>query len=229
MLERTFHNYKNSSFWLLLAVLVHLLIFAGFAVQFHPVFQTEEEDSALPAYMYHEDTPQRPTPNRMPETTENTPPPLPDAAQESVAAPPQKVVDTSTNGILPAAKPATATPAENHEGKTKSFRYKVPMGSINMKSEKQMDVPLLRILSKATAAKLFYPKIAEDFRISGTCKIRFLITPQGEVSDVTVVESSGAGVLDSAGLETIKAISPVQGVAPYLKEPQYLTVALIYD
>jgi TonB family protein len=225
MPEKTFSYFKNSV-WLLLALLAHLIFFTGMALQFHFTPVDFEVNRALPAYMYHDDKPPRPTPNTMPETTENEPPPQPQE-EASAASDPTKG-ETSVNGILSAQKPST-TEQSKTEGQTRSFHYKVPTGSINFKAEKQVDRPLLRILSIATSAKLFYPKIAEDFRISGTCKIRFRITPEGEVSDVSVVESSGAGVLDSAGLETIKAISPVEGVGPYLKEPQYLVVALIYD
>ena len=220
-------SHVRNSIWLLLALLAHLLVFITFSIQLKnslPEIQ-EEEDKALPAYMYHDDSPPRPTPTSMPETSNYSPPPEPAAGSEITI--PDKT-ETAQDGILPTKKAVAVTTSEN-QGKAKSFRYKVPQGSINVKAEKQVDVPLLRILSIATAAKLFYPKIAADFQVTGTVKIRFLITPEGTISNVSVVDSSGAGVLDKGALETIQAISPVKGVAPYLKEPQYLTVALIYD
>jgi TonB family protein len=226
MLATAFRNLKNS-IWLLLALLVHLLLYVTVAVHFAPVVYTDEEDKSLPAYIYHDDTPPRPTPYVMPDTTANVP--LPETTQSTAApAPQEKQNETDKNGILPTEKTA-ASQQEQKEGKTRSLNTRTPMGAINIKAEKQVDRPLLRILSKATAAKLFYPKIAADFRVSGKCLIRFLITPQGEVSDVTLVESSGAGVLDTAAMETIKAISPVAGVSEYLHEPQHLTVDIIYD
>jgi TonB family protein len=221
-------SHVKNSLWLLLALLAHLLVFITFSIQLKnslPAAEEAAEDKALPAYMYHDDSPPRPTPTSMPETSENTLPPEPAAGAEITL--PNKA-ETANDGILPAKKQVDVATTQN-EGKVKSFRYKVPQGSINIKAEKQVDVPLLRILSIATAAKLFYPKIAADFQVTGTVRIRFLLTPEGTVSDVSVVESSGAGVLDKGALATIQAISPVKGVAPYLKEPQYLVVALIYD
>jgi TonB family protein len=222
-------SHVSISIWLLLALLAHLLLFITFSIQLKNSYPevAEEEDKVLPAYMYHEDSPPRATPTSMPETSENMPPPEPPADAGSEITTPEKV-ESATDGTLPAKKPVDTTMVQ-HEGQTKSFHYKVAQGSINVKAEKQVDIPLLRILSIATAAKLFYPKIAADFQVTGTVKIRFLITPDGTVSDISIADSSGAGVLDKGALETIQAISPVKGVASYLKEPQYLTVALIYD
>jgi TonB family protein len=210
--------------WLALALLTHFLLLLGFTIQFIGSPHVDTEDKPLPAYFYHEDKP-RPTPAKMPDTTADTPPP---EQQASAAAPAPKEVTVDTNGTLPAAKPVVASPQIQNEGQTKNSTYKTPMGAINFKAKNEVDRPLLRILSKATAAKLFFPKIAQDFEIRGTARIRFLIAPDGVLSEITLVESSGAGVLDQAALQTMNAISPVADVGPYLKEPQYLVVALIY-
>lgn len=223
MLDWSKRNSQHILFWLTLALLVHLLIFAGFTLQFIGAPAKEEEDKPLPAYIYHDDNP-RPTPDKMPTTADDAPPPEP---QGSPGNPAPKQIETDPNGILAPQKVSTAQPAQQ-VGQTKTSSYQVPAGAINFKAKNEVDVPLLRILSKATAAKLFFPKIAQDFQLTGRAKIRFLITPAGVVSNVTLVESSGAGVLDQAALETMNAISPVQGVEPYLKEPQYLVVDLIY-
>ena len=215
----------KNSVWLLLALIVHLFFFMTVAAQWVPASVSSEEDKSMPAYIYHDDNTPRPTPTQMPTTTDNVP--MPESEAKSQANP-EKANETDKLGILPKQKTSTSSET-NKEGKKRTLNTSVPMGAINIKSEKPVDVPLLRILSKATQAKLFYPKIAADFRVSGTCKIRFLINPQGEISDVTMVESSGAGVLDNAAMETVKAMSPVQGVSDYLKEPQHLVVALIYD
>jgi TonB family protein len=207
-------------FWL--AVLLHLLLFLSFTVQlvFPSKDYSEKSDGEkpMPAYIYHEDHP-RPTPSVMP--NDATPPPQ-NATQSEVS----KKEEVDVNGIL-RPKPET-TPQTSNVKQSKSYSYSVPSGSVNLKSDKQIDQPLLKILSIATAAKLFYPKAAQDFQVMGTAAIRFLISPDGRVSDVSLIESSGAGVLDKAALQTMNAISPVKGVDLYLKEPRYLVVNLIY-
>jgi TonB family protein len=208
-------------FWL--AVLLHLLLFLSITVQlvwFPSKDYSEKSDGekAMPAYIYHEDHP-RPTPAVMPN---NASPPPENPPQPEVI----KKEEVSVNGILKAQP--EAKPEVSHEKQSKSYSYSVPAGSVNLKSDKQVDQPLLRILSIATAAKLFYPKAAQDFRVEGTAVIRFLISPDGRLSDINLVSSTGAGVLDQAALQTMNAISPVKGVELYLKEPRYLVVNLIY-
>lgn len=216
---RKLQNY----FWF--AVLLHLLLFLSFTVElaFPIASEKSEGEKPLPAYFYHDDKP-RPTPTVMPDDSK------PPAETAQPAAEPEKQIEISADGTFrEVTQPQQVQQKTTEYKQTKSYSTSVPSGAINLKSEKQIDQPLLRILSIATAAKLFYPKAAADFRITGTTQIRFLLSPDGELSDITLIQSSGTGVIDKAALATMNAISPVKGVDLYLKEARYLTVELIYD
>lgn len=94
---------------------------------------------------------------------------------------------------------------------------------LNMKSDEKIDAPLLKLLSEATAAKLVYPQISIAFRQTGIAKIRFYLFPDGRVTQVSLLKSSGFDPLDNAALNAIRAISPVRNTNLYLKKPQYIT------
>jgi len=64
--------------------------------------------------------------------------------------------------------------------------------------------------------------------LRGKSEVGFTIHPNGEVTDVSLLTSSGSSVLDDSAVATLKAISPVKDVDRYLKEDQYIVVGIIY-
>jgi protein TonB len=200
-------------FWLVL--LAHLLLFFSFALTLVQLQQQPEapdedaENSAakpVPSYVYQE--PQKPA-----VTAENQ---LPVASDRLIKQPhptPKQLANTATQQekSLPA-KPAKAGTDPD-----------------TVMANNKTDKPLIKLLSRATSKKLAYPKSAQDFHVTGKTNVRFYLTPDGQVSDVTLVGSSGSDVLDEAALNAIRAISPVKGVNTYLSYPKYLVVGIIFS
>ena len=53
-----------------------------------------------------------------------------------------------------------------------------------------------------------YPRLASIRQVCGTVVIHFIITPEGAVKEIDIVQSSGSSVLDQAGLKAVKDASP---------------------
>ena len=206
------------SYFFLFALLCHLLLFVGLTSSFtfwvHPAQDPPESDEQkgnyVPSYVYHE-------------------PPKPMSASAPVApsTPVTKSVSgqqaVSKQGLLPT---TVKTPRETKTSKaSRSQSASIP----NLISMKKIDKPLLKLLSKATIAQLRYPKSASDFLVKGRVLVEFMLFPSGLVSDVTLVQTSGSGVLDQAALDTINAISPVEGVDQYLQAPESIEVGIIFS
>jgi protein TonB len=215
---------KKLRYCFLLVLLLHLLLFFSFSVvlvaseeETKPEMDEESKaEKILPSYVYREQ------------------PTLP--AQPALPAPlsldnsPTK--ETSKQGILKAQKEAPKAapkPEETRIGEPSKTQSGAPHADpANLIADKPTDKPLIKLLIRATGAHLFYPKAAQDFRIMGIVRLQFHITPEGIVSEVKLLRTSGSSLLDDAGLYAINHISPVKGVDAYLKEPRTLSVGIIF-
>lgn len=63
-----------------------------------------------------------------------------------------------------------------------------------------------------------YPYQAQRQRREGMVKLQFVVHPDGQVTDVSVVESSRFDVLDEAARKAVNAISPFQLAANFIYE-----------
>lgn len=102
------------------------------------------------------------------------------------------------------------------------------MTPVHLIGDKNIDAPLLKLLGEAISANLVYPRLAIDFRIKGTTLVGFTLHPDGNVTNVQVVQSSGAGVLDDAAYDAIHDMSPVHRVGKYLKKTKFMVVGIIF-
>jgi TonB family protein len=209
--------WRNKVFWLPVSVLLHVLLFmsffVGFTWQTEPVFKPE---AYVPAYVY-----QQPTP------------PAEVAPSSTVASHPTKVIPTAKTGIeKPVTTSAEAIPAipSLKELKAVTFSKKVEkvQDDVRMIGDKKMDAPLLKLLGKALSQHLRYPRVAVDFNVTGLVTIGFLLYPDGHLTNIQLVHSSSADVLDSAALAAVKAMSPVIHVDSFLDKPKYLVVGVLF-
>ncbi|EKD71762.1 MAG: hypothetical protein ACD_46C00103G0003 [uncultured bacterium] len=99
---------------------------------------------------------------------------------------------------------------------------------IHLIGENKIVKPLVKILANALSKHLFYPRSAADFNLTGVVLVGFVLHPEGYVTDAKVVKSSGAGVLDDAARTAVSAMSPVPNVEPYVKQPEFLVVGIIF-
>lgn len=196
---------QRHSFWLALGL--HMLaLLTATIVLINPHVPEPRPEVNIPSYVYHE-TLQAPAEKSQPKSN----PPQPQ------------------NGFE---KPQPNEPEQTQEGNTTSqmqvINISKPSEPVHLIGDKTIDAPLLTLIGKALTRQLIYPKIALDFNIRGTPLIGFLLHPDGTISDVQLVRSSGAGVLDSEAIRAALSISPLKHVNAYLQEPKYLVIGIIF-
>jgi protein TonB len=197
---------------LLLAVILHLLLFSG--ISYTGLTQTplprRHEMPALdiPAYVAQQD--------------EQSP---------SLLQPPspvkEKEIPTSKDGIE---KPVVTQP---HVLPKPSQFQEVKTGQpteepVHLIGDKKVSKSLVVLLGKAITAHLIYPKSAMDLNVRGTSYVGFTLYPDGRVSDIKVLKTSTADVLDQAAFNAINAISPVKHVDTYIQKPEYIVFGIIF-
>jgi len=139
----------------------------------------------------------------------------------------QKAVPTSKLGIEKPAMPRTRP----------SFNTSHPIDisqspetePVHLIGDKKIDRPLLTLLGKALTKHLIYPKSALDLNVRGTAVIGFVLYPNGAVSDVQLLSSSRADVLDRAAISAASAIGPVARVGQYLTQPKFMVIGIIFQ
>lgn len=103
------------------------------------------------------------------------------------------------------------------------------MKPLTLKSNKNLDQPLLKILHDAIALNQSYPEDALALNQSGIVKIGFLIHPDGIIEKVSLIKSSGVECLDSAAITAVRTLPPVVAARDYLKEVKYLAVEVMFQ
>lgn len=198
---------KKISYCLLIAFLLHLLFLLSVSIKFIFTPNKIQENDPLPAYVYREEknNPIPPTKNNSMEAKQNEP--------------------ISKFGIKKS-QPLQKTQRVSTE------RYSLSTGDQNinlmLKAPKQIDKPLLNILTKAMAAHLRYPKIAMDFRVMGTAIVGFVLSPNGEISQVTLLRSSGTKMLDEAAMSAVNEAGPLHHIESYLTEAGPFSIGFIF-
>lgn len=87
---------------------------------------------------------------------------------------------------------------------------------------------LLRVMMKLNRAKR-YPRRARLAGIEGRVEVEFVITTDGEVSEVKLVSSSGSPLLDRAGLNMVRDASPFDPIPEALStEELRLIVPVVF-
>ena len=77
---------------------------------------------------------------------------------------------------------------------------------------------LLSLLHQAIDKHKRYPYQARRQRREGLVKLQFVVHPNGQVTNVSVVQSSRFDALDDAARDAVNAISPFQLAANYIYE-----------
>lgn len=210
---------------LIISLLLHLLLVINVSgVLF--IYRPKAEDRPYvytPSYLYH---------------PKMVMPPMPQShmvqhKQSHVAA--QKTVPTARDGIEKPVpihqirsenQPQEMNPNQLYQ--LKPLQYSPHSEPPDEKSDTKVNIPLLNLIHEAVASRLVYPKAAIDFNESGTVKIGFVIYPNGELTDVTLVQSSGSDILDNAALTAVNTMWPVHGVDKYLTKPRYIAGYIVF-
>lgn len=197
---------QKYSFWL--AVLLHLLFFLGVSYVWitHNIVEEKPAATYIPSYAYHESSSAA-------------------AFQQSSTQTPQKEIPTSKSGIQ---KPVfnTRSVRFNQVVDISSSKNSEPVHLIG--DTKKTPQPLIILLGKALTAKLIYPRAAIDLTVKGVSVIGFLLHPDGHVTDVQLLKTSRADVLDQAALAAAREISPVKNVSQFINEPKPIVFGIIF-
>lgn len=199
-------NPRLVSFFLL-ALLLHLSLLTSLVVRFKSK-ASDLDLKPLPAYIYREE-------KFNPQSIQQTP--------------------VEVEEKKPVSKMGIEKPIPEKKKQAQSKTETLSMGNgmqninLNLQVKNQMDKPLLNLITKSVAAHLVYPKSAIDFRVMGRAMIGFILYPDGHLTDVTLMQSSGAEVLDQAALAAINNIAPVKNVNFYLKEPEPMMMGIIFQ
>src|SRR3990167_8137821 len=111
----------------------------------------------------------------------------------------QQKEETARDGIeKKAVSLAERATAQQFAGVVDPKKWEDP---VHLIGKQKMTKPLIKIIGQALTARLVYPKIAIDFRLKGIAYVGFVIHPNGQVTDVQLVKSSGTQVLDMAALK----------------------------
>lgn len=192
-------------FWL--ALLIHIILLASFTVSLSFHATKPELNLPIDTYIYQE---------------EKNNPVQPHPALDN---PSEEKEETSKIGLE---KPNPKKLLTDKQTTAENMSVGKGEQNINLtlKTNNKMNKPLLNILTKAVAAHLTYPKIAIDFRLRGLVTLGFLLSPDGGISEIEVLKSSGTSVLDQAATSAIAASSPLKNIAPYLTktEPFLFTI-----
>lgn len=97
------------------------------------------------------------------------------------------------------------------------------IGDINGESD-----PLIILLGRALSKHFQYPEIAGKFGIAGRALIKLTLQPEGNITDVIVVESSNNHELDSAALYAVNAAPRIKDADHYIKKPKTMVIGFIF-
>ena len=76
---------------------------------------------------------------------------------------------------------------------------------------------------------LLYPASAQDMQIQGTVTVGFTVLPQGTITDIKIIHSSGDTILNSAAKNTVKWISPFLPAKKHLQHPSAFVVNIVFS
>lgn len=198
--NKIIHFLERSSFFI--AVLLHVLLFSGMSYTgFNKPLPLPHRDMPaldIPAYVTHD-----------------------------VSEIKQEIMPISPQGILkPQAMPTPSLPRPSQ------FQA-VEVGQsteepVHLIGDKKVSKSLIVLLGKAITAHLIYPKSAMDLNVRGTSYIGFMLYPDGRVSDIKLLKTSTAEILDKAAYDAVYAISPVKHVDTYIQKPEFIVFGIIF-
>lgn len=202
---------------LLLSVLIHLFFFSSFTVVWlkAPKFK-KPPGMYVPSYVY-----EKSAASTRPSQAKVEPEPVKKQLEQLAEQP--KPVESEKIAL-----PNTNNPRSVNQMRIQtSSKKSEPIHLVGDK--KVLPKPLIKLLAKALSAHLMYPKIATDFNVRGIAYVGFSLHPNGDVTDVAIVKSSQAGVLDEEALAAVRAISPVKDITPYVDKKRFMVVGIIFN
>jgi TonB family protein len=202
--------------------LLHLLLIAAYLLLliYQPALPDLSPATYVPSYTYHEAASAPPQPPA---------PPVPQ--RQSTQSQDQ---DKRTSSPIGIEKPVSSFKKSDKSEKSantakQAVSFSKNNQDVHLIGDKNLPKPLIKLIARALSARLSYPRVAIDLNIKGTSVVKFLIHPNGQVTQIQLTRSSGAAVLDQAALAAVYAMSPVVNVSAYLEEPKDMEVGIIFN
>jgi protein TonB len=159
-------------------------------------------------------TPPRPAPNSEPTPEDKeTVATLPPSVEVAPPAPPQVKEQSSSPPsatTAPPSKPVTNVTPPRHPTRSQPSHFNLPKGPNG--GNRYLSAVRDDILSK-----LIYPPAARYIRLEGTAQYGLLVDRQGRLLQVRLLQSSGADILDKAGMEMIERSAPLRPLPSGIK------------
>lgn len=220
---------REHALWL--SLLGHFLFFGSFILVIH---FTADKAPPLPSAAvsaYAVTAMAMPTPA----VTPSPPTPTPIKTQEKSLKKTKDIVEKPMKAV---ATPKPAAQAKPLQGK-REIRFSKASPPIDLTNpydreplhlvgESKIVPPLVRILARAIGQHLYYPRVAAEFNLRGVVLVGFVLHPEGYITDVRVVKSSDAGVLDDAARDGVAAVATVGQVSEYVDKPEFLVIGVIF-
>lgn len=104
--------------------------------------------------------------------------------------------------------------------------------SVSTASAKPQGLPtqtLLALLHQAIQKHQQYPENAQEMRRQGRVTVKFVLNPDGTVSNVALIKSSGTDSLDHAALAAINDAAPYVFVNHYIHSSQEYRIDVVFE
>lgn len=88
---------------------------------------------------------------------------------------------------------------------------------------------LLEILHNAIAANLIYPESALLLNQNGTVKIGLTLFPNGQITQVAMLKSSGIESMDKAAIAAVQSIAVIEEARRYLSTKEFFSVDVVFQ
>lgn len=127
----------------------------------------------------------------------------------------------------------TLTPSIVSQGKPKNEELKPLPANLPSVNDDDMKDPVLKyskLVQKRILDNLVYPVPAKEAGFQGTVKLSLKLSPQGDLLDEKLKESSGYRVLDDAALKVAQETSPYPPFPPEIKAKEvWVDIPIIYQ
>lgn len=213
---------------ILLSILFHLLLLI--IILLHPFLLPllEKEKKPFlytPSYLYHSGS-------------------IQPSSSSTLTVAKQSIHSTFSPSIKPTIKKAIAT--REHPIKRQSillatdqflqnYRYQQLAAAVKYEEpiyligdHQQSPNPLIKLLAYALSANFFYPDSAGKFGITGRAIIGMTLHPDGHLSDIQLLKSTGNLNLDNAALYAVNQAPRVKRVNQYLSTAKHFVIGFVF-
>jgi TonB family protein len=115
---------------------------------------------------------------------------------------------------------------ENQRKMVTSTRYNDPIYLIG-DTAKYPNL-LVKLLAYALSANFHYPEIAGRFGIKGKVIIGMTLYPDGHLSDIEILSSSGDLNLDNAALYAVNRASKIKKAHQFISQPKHFIIGFVF-